>query len=216
MMAINQLSAAVILLLLASTHALVSNNHPRRMPSAKFPSKLSTTTESPRLITTTTALHGIFFESDSCGSPPIDDSHSRSINNRHSAGDWLYNVRSLPKSSVLKEIRNPVMTIAAWSTVLSVMHHVMQKSSLTVLQKLARNMCIGSTPHSFLVSSLGLLLVFRTNSAYQRFYVSTCTASIHYTGFCGRFSCLNLSGGSQDLGEYFIHFSESGSHGEFV
>jgi predicted membrane chloride channel (bestrophin family) len=30
-------------------------------------------------------------------------------------------------------------------------------------------MCISGKPHSFLVSSLGLLLVFRTNSAYQRF-----------------------------------------------
>jgi predicted membrane chloride channel (bestrophin family) len=32
-------------------------------------------------------------------------------------------------------------------------------------------MCMSSKPHSFLVSALGLLLVFRTNSAYQRFAV---------------------------------------------
>jgi len=34
---------------------------------------------------------------------------------------------------------------------------------------LAQHMNLSSTPHSLLVSSLGLLLVFRTNSAYQKF-----------------------------------------------
>lgn len=34
---------------------------------------------------------------------------------------------------------------------------------------MARAMCISSKPHALLVSALGLLLVFRTNSAYQRF-----------------------------------------------
>ena len=33
----------------------------------------------------------------------------------------------------------------------------------------AKKMCIPTQPHSLMVSALGLLLVFRTNSAYQRF-----------------------------------------------
>ena len=95
-----------------------------------------------------------------------------SLNNRHSASDWLYNVMSLPKSSVLRDIRNPVVTVAAWSTVVSIVQRCLAASSSGILKQMASNMCIGATPHSLLVSSLGLLLVFRTNSAYQRFYVS--------------------------------------------
>jgi len=34
---------------------------------------------------------------------------------------------------------------------------------------MAGSLCIPTAPHSLMVSSLGLLLVFRTNSAYQRF-----------------------------------------------
>lgn len=90
------------------------------------------------------------------------------LNNRHSASDWLYNVRSFPQSKVLREIRNPVLTVAAWSFFVSVLHRVCKTS----FPALAANMSIPGTAHSFLVSALGLLLVFRTNSAYQRFNVS--------------------------------------------
>lgn len=89
--------------------------------------------------------------------------------NRYSAGDWLHNVFTLPRSSVLRDIRHPVLTIAVWSTLVSVTHKLLLKRSSQLCQKLASDMCIGGAPHSFLVSSLGLLLVFRTNSAYQRF-----------------------------------------------
>lgn len=91
------------------------------------------------------------------------------VNNRYSASDWLHNVFTLPKSSVLKDIRNPVITIAVWSTVVSILHRFLLRSSNKLVGKIASDMCIGGAPHSFLVSSLGLLLVFRTNSAYQRF-----------------------------------------------
>jgi predicted membrane chloride channel (bestrophin family) len=94
------------------------------------------------------------------------------MNNRHSASDWLYNMFSLPRSSVLRDIRNPVVTVALWGGIVSVIQKLMASSSNGFLQQFAANMCIGAAPHSFLVSSLGLLLVFRTNSAYQRFYVS--------------------------------------------
>ena len=90
------------------------------------------------------------------------------INNRHSASDWLYNLKSLPKSSVLQEIKNPVITLAAWATFISVVQKVLLWSGKT---KAAMSMCVAPAAHSFLVSSLGLLLVFRTNSAYQRFLV---------------------------------------------
>jgi len=94
------------------------------------------------------------------------------VNNRHSSKDWIHNVASLPRSSVLREIRNPVISIAAWSTVLSIAHRLMRASSSSFWKHCAMNMCVPTSVHSFLVSSLGLLLVFRTNSAYQRFVVS--------------------------------------------
>jgi len=94
------------------------------------------------------------------------------VNNRHSSRDWIHNVASLPRSSVLREIMNPVLSITAWSTVVSVAHKLMKASSSTLWNNFAINMCVPTSVHSLIVSSLGLLLVFRTNSAYQRFVVS--------------------------------------------
>lgn len=91
------------------------------------------------------------------------------MNNRHSASDWLYNVRSLPESKVLREIRNPVLSVFVWSLCVSTIHALCARASWPLLRRIAQHMCIPGTAHSFLVSALGLLLVFRTNSAYQRF-----------------------------------------------
>lgn len=99
-------------------------------------------------------------------------SHQGSVNNRHSASDWLYNIRSIPNSTILREVQSPVLAVAAWSAVVAVVHSFAKRSTSTMLQALATKMCIPGTAHSFLVSALSLLLVFRTNSAYQRFYVS--------------------------------------------
>jgi len=92
--------------------------------------------------------------------------------NRHAASDWFYNMRSFPQSKVLREIRNPVLSATAWSFVVSVVHRLCAMSSNAFLNSIAAHMSIPGTAHSFLVSALGLLLVFRTNSAYQRFNVS--------------------------------------------
>lgn len=84
----------------------------------------------------------------------------------YSASDWLHNIQSLPRSSILKEIKGPVISIVVWSTLVSIVHKM-----LMILGKtgIANSMCLSSKPHSLLVNSLGLLLVFRTNTAYQRF-----------------------------------------------
>lgn len=94
------------------------------------------------------------------------------INNRHSSGDWLYNLWTIPRSSVLKEILNPVLTLAGWATSIAILHRGLMLSPGHVMW--ASRMCLPNAAHSFLVSSLGLLLVFRTNSAYQRFVVRIC------------------------------------------
>jgi len=85
---------------------------------------------------------------------------------RYAASDWWHNIRNFRHSSIFQEIKNPVMTITLWSSLVSIVHKLLV---VHVGQSVASKMCICSKPHSFLVSALGLLLVFRTNSAYQRF-----------------------------------------------
>jgi Bestrophin, RFP-TM, chloride channel len=151
------------------------------------------------------------------------------LNNRHSASDWLYNVRSLPQSKVLREIRNPVLAVAAWSASVSILHALLKQAGWT---RWAAHLCIPGTAHSFLVSALGLLLVFRTNSAYQRFNVRTncvecvcvcwmllsleeCERNRHLL-FLNLFFCIYILGGTQDLGEYSECQSQHESHDSIV
>jgi hypothetical protein len=94
---------------------------------------------------------------------------SDSNDQRYSASDWLHNIKTLPRSSILKEIKAPVLTITIWSFLVSLIYQFFVNVGMTGA---AQRMCLSSKPHSFLVSALGLLLVFRTNSAYQRFTVS--------------------------------------------
>eukprot|EP00977_Amphora_coffeiformis_P008432 scaffold1912_cov167-Amphora_coffeaeformis.AAC.31 len=100
---------------------------------------------------------------------PIFNPKQELLNNRHSASDWLYNVKSLPQSGVLREIRKPVMAAFVWACIVSIVQMLLLASKLGPLRTFATKTAIPTSAHSFLVSSLGLLLVFRTNSAYQRF-----------------------------------------------
>eukprot|EP00523_Entomoneis_sp_CCMP467_P008033 CAMPEP_0168731388 /NCGR_PEP_ID=MMETSP0724-20121128/7227_1 /TAXON_ID=265536 /ORGANISM="Amphiprora sp., Strain CCMP467" /LENGTH=494 /DNA_ID=CAMNT_0008778369 /DNA_START=62 /DNA_END=1543 /DNA_ORIENTATION=- len=86
--------------------------------------------------------------------------------NRYAASDWFQNMKSIPKSTILASIKGPVLVVVAWSTMVSSLHKI---SSVKGWTNVASNLSMSSKPHSFLVSALGLLLVFRTNSAYQRF-----------------------------------------------
>jgi Bestrophin, RFP-TM, chloride channel len=162
-------------------------------------------------------------------SPTGSNSGYDPLNNRHSASDWLYNVRSLPQSKVLREIRNPVLAVAAWSASVSILHALLKQAGWT---RWAAHLCIPGTAHSFLVSALGLLLVFRTNSAYQRFNVRTncvecvcvcwmllsleeCERNRHLL-FLNLFFCIYILGGTQDLGEYSECQSQHESHDSIV
>jgi Bestrophin, RFP-TM, chloride channel len=92
-------------------------------------------------------------------------------NHRHSSADWLYNIRSIPSSTILKEVRHPVLAVFAWSTIVTFAHRALLRSASPATQVLGSGLHMSGVAHSFLVSALGLLLVFRTNSAYQRFQV---------------------------------------------
>mmetsp|Transcript_1367 Transcript_1367/g.1848 ORF Transcript_1367/g.1848 Transcript_1367/m.1848 type:complete len:438 (+) Transcript_1367:150-1463(+) len=79
---------------------------------------------------------------------------------RYSKNEWVFAIRSLPKSMVLHRILPAVMSNTIWSAILALMHSFYPLPKFPAL------------PHTLLSSALGLLLVFRTNSAYQRFWES--------------------------------------------
>jgi len=77
---------------------------------------------------------------------------------RPSSSDWLRTILTAHKSRVLWRIRHPLLTITAVAFLCSVAHCVFGFPGLQTL-----------AAHTLLGSGLSLLLVFRTNSAYQRF-----------------------------------------------
>lgn len=87
-------------------------------------------------------------------------------NDRYSSKDWYHNTITLPSSAILRNIRSPVLAVTCWATFLSLLH---LKLLNTKYYLHVQYMYIPTTPHSLMMSALGLLLVFRTNSAYQRF-----------------------------------------------
>lgn len=84
---------------------------------------------------------------------------------RYSSSDWWHNTMSLPNSAILKAIRGPVLFMTLWAGILSVVH----RRLLLVNPGAAELISIPLATHSLMVSALSLLLVFKTNSAYQRF-----------------------------------------------
>jgi len=121
-------------------------------------------------------LPSISCDGSSCDVEALDeemDSFADRNDKRYGAGDWLHSMQSLPNSGILSEIKGPVGWITAWSTLVSILHKVCYTGKFgDVTSQIASNLCVGSAPHSLIASSLGLLLVFRTNSAYQRFKAS--------------------------------------------
>jgi len=89
-------------------------------------------------------------------------------NVRYAARDWLKTMSSLPKSVVLKRIRSPLRFNLAVTGVVCALHSYIKSNPLCWLATLLPS--LPSVPHSLLGSALGLLLVFRTNAAYDRFY----------------------------------------------
>lgn len=85
---------------------------------------------------------------------------------RYASRDWLHNTINLPNSAILRDVRHPVLSMTFWGVFISVLHRTLINKNL---EHIARRLCIPTAPHSLTVSALGLLLVFRTNSAYQRF-----------------------------------------------
>lgn len=77
---------------------------------------------------------------------------------RYQSSDWIHNLFNIQNSTVLKEIRGVIMVNTLWSIIIYAFHKIIKFSFF------------GSKSHSLLGSALGLLLVFRTNSSYSRFW----------------------------------------------
>eukprot|EP01041_Mallomonas_annulata_P006539 gene6539-13233_t len=77
---------------------------------------------------------------------------------RYSTKDWWHNLKTMKSSRLLKRIRGVITANTLWSIVVCVVHSIFRFNSP------------GSKAHALLGSALGLLLVFRTNTAYNRFW----------------------------------------------
>ncbi|KAL1528610.1 hypothetical protein AB1Y20_009948 [Prymnesium parvum] len=78
---------------------------------------------------------------------------------RYAAADWAKNMRTLPTSLVLKRISSPLLFNLCITSIVCTCH-----KTIGPLPQLV------ALPHTLLGNALGLLLVFRTNAAYDRFW----------------------------------------------
>lgn len=88
---------------------------------------------------------------------------------RYSASDWWQIIKSLPSSSILRTTRGPVLAVMAWSSFLLAVHSVLCLTGYSWVAKALNDALPSSLPHSATVNAIGLLLVFKTTSAYQKF-----------------------------------------------
>merc|ERR1719148_162919 len=77
---------------------------------------------------------------------------------RYRSDDWIGNFISIPSSFILRRIRFHLLSNSLITTI------------VVLLDRFGYNVKIPLVGHSLLGSFLGLLLVFRTNSAYARFW----------------------------------------------
>lgn len=77
---------------------------------------------------------------------------------RYSTKDWWHNLKTIRTSRLLKRIRGVIIFNTLWSIAVVCAHAIFKFNSP------------GAKVHSLLGSALGLLLVFRTNTAYNRYW----------------------------------------------
>lgn len=78
---------------------------------------------------------------------------------RYSTNDWFECLRSFPSSRILKRTRSNILFVSVWAF-----------ACTFLLQSKHVTFALPSIVHSILGSALGLLLVFRTNTSYDRFW----------------------------------------------
>ncbi|CAE7172279.1 unnamed protein product [Symbiodinium pilosum] len=81
---------------------------------------------------------------------------------RYTSVDWVANLRGLWSSNLLRRILSPVLCTTGVAVLVCLAHgYLLPKGKFWHAS---------TTGHALLVSALGLLLVFRTNTAYSRFW----------------------------------------------
>mmetsp|Transcript_93630 Transcript_93630/g.303084 ORF Transcript_93630/g.303084 Transcript_93630/m.303084 type:complete len:604 (-) Transcript_93630:357-2168(-) len=107
---------------------------------------------------------------------------------RYTTREIFHVLKTWPDSQLWKRISLPVLSFAAWAAFVTAVWHIKRPERMLPL-----------TPHSLLGSALGLLLVYRTNSANDRFWegrkmwervvsasrdmISLCSAHWRHLGF---------------------------------
>jgi putative membrane protein len=76
--------------------------------------------------------------------------------------DWRHHLFDI-KGSMIREITCRLLTCVLWALAVSVVHHLL-------LVPYGLSLAIPETAHSLVGVALGLLLVFRTNASYDRFW----------------------------------------------
>lgn len=145
------------------TNVTQQDNGDEADTTAPSSSTTTTTTTTPSLLSSLLPNKGSSSSSSSDNEALFSEDPSDQL---YSAADWLHNIRSLPGSLILRDIRGPVLAVTGWAAVISVAHAALARRGVAIA---AARLCLSDRPHGFLASALGLLLVFRTNSAYQRF-----------------------------------------------
>lgn len=77
---------------------------------------------------------------------------------RYSTRDWMHVLRTWPSSKLWQRIAPAVLTLTLWATALTFVH----KTMFPVLE-------MTMAPHTLMGTAISLLLVYRTNSANDRF-----------------------------------------------
>ncbi|CAM9718049.1 unnamed protein product, partial [Hapterophycus canaliculatus] len=82
---------------------------------------------------------------------------------RYGSSDWWTNIQNLPKSRLLYNIKEHLFYNTAFAFAVSMVHFLTPQHVIDDLH-------VSAIPHSIMSGALGLLLVFRTNAAYNRFW----------------------------------------------
>mmetsp|Transcript_19772 Transcript_19772/g.26070 ORF Transcript_19772/g.26070 Transcript_19772/m.26070 type:complete len:492 (-) Transcript_19772:128-1603(-) len=77
---------------------------------------------------------------------------------RYTTRDWFHNLSTIPSSYTLQRIRQPIFLTMFWTLIVHTARLFLGSPGLS------------PKAHTFVSSALGLLLVFRTNAAYNRFW----------------------------------------------
>eukprot|EP00930_Biecheleria_cincta_P035197 TRINITY_DN24222_c0_g2_i1.p1 TRINITY_DN24222_c0_g2~~TRINITY_DN24222_c0_g2_i1.p1 ORF type:complete len:704 (-),score=92.97 TRINITY_DN24222_c0_g2_i1:71-2182(-) len=77
---------------------------------------------------------------------------------RHVSVNWIDSLRGISGSQILPRILSPILCNTGWACLVFFIHNFVLPQRYS------------TTGHSLLIGALGLLLVFRTNTAYSRFW----------------------------------------------